>query len=182
MNPQNPAVKSGSLGERGHFVAGRILGRIGPERLVLRARASRHWIVVVFICGTLAAFGFGGSTRFGSSEGARVVIGLGSLGLGLVCLALAFGSDKLTLDRVRNIMAYRANGGYAVHKLSVDHTSLPEVRSRKYHMKGREHTAHYLYFNGLEDTTFVFDHHSPDDLKAAATVIGEFLKGAEHTG
>ena len=175
----DPVTKSGSLDEGDKFVAGRILGRIGSKRLTLRARASPQWILVAFFCGILAAVGFGGGTRFGSSEGARILVGFGFLGFGLVCLALFFGSDKLTLDRVRNVTAYRANGGYALHKLLLDHTSPPEVRSRTYEMKGREHTAHYLYFKGLEDTTFVFDHHSPDDLKAAAAVIGKFLEGKE---
>jgi hypothetical protein len=150
-------TKSDNSEECGTFVAGKILACVRPNRLAMSAQASRGWFGVA-------------------------LVGFGFVSLGLICVALAFGSDELTLDRVENVTAYRANGGYVVHRFPLDLTSPPEVRSRTYHMRGREHTAHYLCFNGFEETTFVFDHHSPDDLRAAAAAIGEFLEEKNSIG
>ncbi len=117
-----------------------------------------------------------GATRFGPSLAARLLVGVPFLGLTFVCVGLALGSDKLTLDRLQNIVTYRANGGYFLHSFALDRLSPPEVRDRTYSTRLSEVTSHFLYFDHLEETTFVFDGHPAEDLQKAAATVKAFLE------
>ena len=93
---------------------------------------------------------------------------------------LALGSDKLTLDRLENIVTYRANGGFFLHSFALDRISPPVVGASTYSAKLRDVTSHFLHFDSdLEETTFVFDGHPAEDLQKAAAAVKAFLKDAQ---